>query len=242
MAQLQRLAIALSQFQQEQILLTPQQQHYLGRVLRLCEGDRFIAMDGKGKWWLAQLEGEKAQIVESLTVQTELPVSITLMIALPKGNGFDDVVRCCTELGVAVIAPVVSDRTLLNPSPQKLERWLRIAQEAAEQSERAFVPTILEPISFSTCLAPGTATQRYICEARGSYPHLREAIHPVSTTSEMIIAIGPEGGWTQKEVDGAIDAGFQPVSLGRRILRAVTAPIVALSIVAAELESVNIKF
>ncbi|BAY42876.1 hypothetical protein SAMD00079811_04540 [Scytonema sp. HK-05] len=237
MSQLQRIAIAPSQLQQEQILLTPQQQHYLGRVLRLREGDRFIAMDGKGKWWLAQLEGEKAQVLEPLTVETELPVSITLMVALPKGNGFDDVVRCCTELGVAVIAPVVSDRTLLNPSPQKLERWLRIAQEAAEQSERAFVPTILEPVSFGTYLTTETATHRYICEARGSYPHLREAIHQVSTTSEMIIATGPEGGWTEKEVESAINAGFQPVSLGRRILRAVTAPIVALSIVAAQLES-----
>ncbi|NJM70543.1 MAG: 16S rRNA (uracil(1498)-N(3))-methyltransferase [Scytonema sp. RU_4_4] len=243
MSQLQRIAIALSQLQQEQIFLTPQQQHYLERVLRLRKGDRFIAMDGQGKWWLAEFAGEKAQILESLTVQTELPVSITLMVALPKGNGFDDVVRICTELGVAFIAPVMSDRTLLNPSPQKLERWLRIAQEAAEQSERSFVPTILEPVSFSTSLATGTATHRYICEARGSYPHLREAINQVSTqvstTSEIIIATGPEGGWTQKEVEYAIDAGFQPVSLGRRILRAVTAPIVALSIVAAELESVT---
>ena len=68
-------------------------------------------MDGKRKSWLAQLEGEKAQILESLTVESELPVSITLIVALPKGNGFDDVVRCCTELGVAVIALVVSDRT-----------------------------------------------------------------------------------------------------------------------------------
>ncbi|MBW4593466.1 MAG: 16S rRNA (uracil(1498)-N(3))-methyltransferase [Brasilonema angustatum HA4187-MV1] len=238
MSQLQRIAIAPSQLQQEQILLTKEQQHYLERVLRLREGDRFIAINGKGKWWLAQLEGEKAQILESLTVETELPISITLMVALPKGNGFDDVVRCCTELGVAVIAPVVSDRTLLDPSPQKLQRWLRIAQEAAEQSERSFVPTILEPISFSASLATGTANYCYICEARGSYPHLTEAINQVSTTSEIIIATGPEGGWTDKELKYAIDAGFQPVSLGRRILRAVTAPIVALSVVAAQLESV----
>lgn len=264
MSQLQRIAIAPSQLQQEQILLTKEQQHYLERVLRLREGDRFIAINGKGKWWLAQLEGEKAQILESLTVETELPVSITLIVALPKGNGFDDVVRCCTELGVAVIVPVVSDRTLLDPSPQKLQRWLRIAQEAAEQSERSFVPTILEPVSFSTSLATGTVnypsgktsglasltqsptegkpsfalSHRYICEARGSYPHLTEAINQVSTTSDIIIATGPEGGWTDKELKHAIDAGFQPVSLGRRILRAVTAPIVALSVVAAQLESV----
>jgi 16S rRNA (uracil1498-N3)-methyltransferase len=237
MAQLQRLAIAPSQLQQGQILLTPEQQHYLGRVLRLSDGDRFIAMDGKGKWWLAQLEKSQAQVIEPLEVQTELPVAITLIVALPKGNGFDEVVRCCTELGVAVIAPVISERTLLNPSPQKLERWRRIALEAAEQSERSFVPTILEPVSFSSLVnSHKSFGQQYICEARGSYPHLQDCLQD---TEQITIAIGPEGGWTPMEVESAINAGFVPVSLGRRILRAVTAPIFALSIVAAYLESTN---
>lgn len=242
MAQLQRIAItslssanALSQLQQNQILLTPQQQHYLNRVLRLQKGDRFIAMDGMGKSWLAQLQGEEAQILELLTVETELPVSITLMVALPKGNGFDEVVRCCTELGVACIAPVVSDRTLLNPSPQKLERWRRIAAEAAEQSERSFVPTILEPVSFNAALSSFVANHKYICEGRGDYPHLKNSLHNQGEMS-IVIATGPEGGWTEKEIENAIQAGFQPVSLGRRILRAVTAPIVALSLVSAACE------
>jgi 16S rRNA (uracil1498-N3)-methyltransferase len=235
MAQLQRIAIALDQLQQNQIMLTPQQQHYLNRVLRLQKGDRFIAMDGMGKWWLAQLEGEEAQILELLSVETELPVSITLIIALPKGNGFDEVVRCCTELGVACIAPVVSDRTLLNPSPQKLERWRRIASEAAEQSERSFVPTILEPISFDAGLSSFATQQKYICEGRGNYPHLKNCLHNQGEMS-IVIATGPEGGWTEKEIDNAIQAGFQPVSLGRRILRAVTAPIVALSLISAGCE------
>lgn len=250
MAQLQRIAItspikdaprtlssanALDQLQQNQILLTPQQQHYLNRVLRLQKGDRFIAMDGMGKSWLAQLQGEEAQILELLTVETELSVSITLMIALPKGNGFDEVVRCCTELGVACIAPVLSDRTLLNPSPQKLERWRRIASEAAEQSERSFVPTILEPISFDGALSSFATQQKYICEGRGDYPHLKNCLHNQGEMS-IVIATGPEGGWTEKEIDNAIQAGFQPVSLGRRILRAVTAPIVALSLISAACE------
>ncbi|GAX39845.1 hypothetical protein NIES4075_08040 [Tolypothrix sp. NIES-4075] len=235
MAQLQRIAIALDQLQQNQILLTPEQQHYLNRVLRLQKGDRFIAMDGMGKSWLAQLQGEEAQILELLTVETELSVSITLMIALPKGNGFDEVVRCCTELGVACIAPVLSDRTLLNPSPQKLERWRRIASEAAEQSERSFVPTILEPISFNAALSSFATQQKYICEGRGNYPHLKNCLHNQGEMS-IVIATGPEGGWTEKEIDNAIQAGFQPVSLGRRILRAVTAPIVALSLISAACE------
>lgn len=241
MSQLQRIAIAPSQFQQGQILLTKDQQHYLGRVLRLREGDRFIAMDGKGKWWLAQLEGEQAQVLEPLTVETELPISITLIVALPKGNGFDEVVRCCTELGVACIAPVLSDRTLLYPSPQKLERWRRIAAEAAEQSERSFVPTILEPVAFNTGLSSIMSDlsliniQKYICVARGDSPHLKDCLqHKQEGT--IIVTTGPEGGWTAKEIESAIAAGFQPVSLGRRILRAVTAPVVALSLITAACE------
>ncbi|MEH1915413.1 16S rRNA (uracil(1498)-N(3))-methyltransferase [Nostoc sp.] len=259
MSQLQRIAIAPSQLQQGQILLTKEQQHYLGRVLRLREGDRFIAMDGRGKWWLAQLAGEQAQILEPLLVETELPVSITLMVALPKGNGFDEVVRCCTELGVACIAPVLSDRTLLHPSPQKLERWRRIAAEAAEQSERLFVPTILEPVTFNTGLSLVTGhsvrvasrrevpmsfanSQQYICEARGEFPHLKHCLqHKGQMTNDkgqetIVIATGPEGGWTIQEIENAIAFGFQPVSLGRRILRAVTAPVVALSLITAACE------
>lgn len=234
MSQLQRLAIAPSQLQDEQIELTNQQQHYLSRVLRLREGDRFIAMNGQGQWWLAQLTGSQARILEVISVQTELPISITLMVALPKGNGFDDVVRYCTELGVAEIAPVISERTLLNPSFQKLSRWRRIAQEAAEQSERSFVPTILDPVSFTTGVSAATAASRYLCVARGSHAHLKEAL---AGATEILIATGPEGGWTASEVECAITAEFQLVSLGRRILRAVTAPVVALSVVAAAWES-----
>lgn len=231
MAQLQRIAIAPSQIQANIITLGKDQQHYLGRVLRLRGGDRFIAMDGRGKWWLAQLEGEQAQILEQLSPENELPVTVTLMVALPKGNGFDEIVRYCTELGVTCIGPVLSDRTLLNPSPQKLERWRRIATEAAEQSERCFIPTILEPVPFTTAITASLGSHRYICEGRGDYPHLNNLIE--SDTSTITIATGPEGGWTEGEISLAIASGFQPVSLGRRILRAVTAPTVAITLISA---------
>jgi 16S rRNA (uracil1498-N3)-methyltransferase len=234
MSQLQRITIHPQQLQANQLLLTPQQQHYLLRVLRLRDGDKFIVMDGMGKWWLARLQGEQGEVLEPLEVKTELPVAITLMMALPKGNGFDEIVRCCTELGVISITPILSDRTLLNPSHQKLERWQRIASEAAEQSERAVVPTILQPVAFNTAIKETTATHRYICEARRDYPHLQQVIN--KTANEIIIAIGPEGGWTNQELEIAIASGFQPISLGRRILRAVTAPIVAISLIAAYFE------
>lgn len=252
MAQLQRLVIAQTQQQDGQICLTSEQQHYLNRVLRLREGDRFIAMDGQGSWWLSELAASltQAKIIESLSIQTELLTAVTLIAAMPKGSGFDEVVYQATELGVACIVPLKSDRTLLNPSPQKLERWRRISKEAAEQSERQIVPTLLDPVDFATMLQLPEAldAHRYICVARGETPHLLSCLtqqrleletgqSSAPQPSPIAIATGPAGGWTTAEVEQAIATGFQPVSLGRRILRAVTAPIVALSLVASVLES-----
>ncbi len=234
MVQLQRLVIAAEQFNNNQITLTEAQQHYLNRVLRLRSGDHFIAIDAQGQSWIAQLQSQFATILEAVNTISELPISITLIVALPKGSGFDEVVRQTTELGVTCIAPVMSDRTLLNPSANKLDRWRRIAQEAAEQSERQIVPTILEPASFVDAISTLNADQKFICTERGSSPHL---INCVLSSNSILIAIGPEGGWTQQELDRAIAAQFQSVSLGKRILRAVTAPIAALSIVAAVVET-----
>lgn len=245
MADLQRLAIARSQIQnQHHIILTTQQQHYLSRVLRLKQGDRFIAID-EGKWWLVTIKVDDhtpflyGEIIESLAVQTELALSVILLAAMPKGNGFDEVVRQATELGVDVIIPILSDRTLLNPSAQKLERWKRIAQEAAEQSERQIIPKILEYLPFSDALSLASEL-KYICVTRANCPHLLDCLQETTKLSNqpksIVVATGPEGGWTDLEVEKAIASGFQPVSLGKRILRAVTAPIVALSIIGAALE------
>jgi 16S rRNA (uracil1498-N3)-methyltransferase len=228
---MQRIAINPSQIQDKQIILTSQQQHYLYRVLRLQKGDKFIAMDGIGKSWLSQIDNTNALILHQLTVNTELSVAVTLMVALPKGNGFDDIVRCCTELGVACIAPVIGDRTLLKPSSQKFSRWQRIAAEAAEQSERSKVPQILEPVAFNQSVVSFTNFEKYISVARGDSPHLLYCLQNQTEKKEVVIATGCEGGWTEKEVEIALENGFKPVKLGRRILRAVTAPIVVMSLI-----------
>lgn len=230
MAQLQRLVISKSQLDQSLIALTSEQQHYLYRVLRLKAGDRFIAMDGEGQNWLAELEAEQATLTEPIQTQSELAIAITLLLALPK-TGFDDVVRQTTELGVSCIVPVISDRTILNPSPNKLDRWRRIAQEAAEQSERQIVPTILEPMKFTEALELPTS-QKLICAERGNSLHLLDRF----VQQDVAIAIGPEGGWTEVELERAIAASYQPVSLGARILRAVTAPLAAVSLIAGAIE------
>ncbi|MGJ3244457.1 MAG: 16S rRNA (uracil(1498)-N(3))-methyltransferase [Elainellaceae cyanobacterium] len=238
MANLQRVAIASSQIEGDIITLTPDQYHYLNRVLRLQSGDRFIALDGQGQWWLAQLTAQlDAQLLDPIPISNELPLSVGLMVALPK-TGMDDIVRQATELGVSHIQPLLSDRTLLNPSPNKLERWRRIAKEAAEQAERQIVPHIYDPVSSQTAWSIHPGNSRYICAARTESTLLLNAIESSSLSSPLTLATGPEGGWTPSEIEAAIAVGWRPVSLGRRILRATTAPIAALAIGAATLERI----
>jgi 16S rRNA (uracil1498-N3)-methyltransferase len=252
---LQRITITPSQIHDRQVVLTPEQHHYLTRVIRLKPGAQFQIIDGTGQLYLAQVTPQQSQRTADNTAEIieiinpdlssidrhehrELSQVITLICALPKGNNFDDLVRACTELGVSEILPAISNRTLLNPSPQKLQRWRKIAQEAAEQSERMLIPTIAKPQALQTIFSqlPDLA-DKYLCEARGEHPHLLTCLQSSQHTDcPIIIAIGPEGGWTDAEIDLACQYNFQLVSLGQHILRTITAPIVALSIVSAALE------
>jgi 16S rRNA (uracil1498-N3)-methyltransferase len=226
-----RIVIDREQKEETTIRLTQEQEHYLYRVVRLSKGDRFVALDGKGQSWLVQLTETAPTILESITDNTELAVNITLIVALPK-NGFDEVVRCCTEIGVARIIPVTSDRTIPKPSLHKLQRWQKIAREAAEQAERLIVPEIEPVLPFSAAVLQQGAADCYIGVTRHRVNHLLDCLKE-QKQNKIVMATGPEGGWTEKEIEQAIAAGFQPFSLGVRILRAVTAPIVALSLAAA---------
>ena len=236
-----RIVITPEQIEQDLIKLDELQLHYLLRVLRLKNGDRFIALDGKGNCWIAEIEAKTAKIIESVEIETELSVSLSLITALPKGNGYEQIIRCCTELGVSSFIPVISDRTILKPNPNKVQRWRKIAIEAAEQSERQIVPSIIEPNKFTGALAQVQSEDKYICVARGDLPSLANCLQN-SQASSIVVATGCEGGWTDAEVDKAIALGFKPVSLGKRILRAVTAPIMVSSLVSAICEQSSTQF
>ena len=237
-----RIVIEPGQKQGGVIKLTPEQKHYLKNVLRLKEDSEFIVIESNNRTYLVKLNRENGQIIKELEEQTELPITVTLMIALPKNKGFDEVIRSCTELGVNTIIPIISKRTLLKPSSHKLERWRKIVKEATEQSERQIVPTIMEPISFSEALKNIEKTNEncYICVARKKAKHLLTYLLPEITNS-LIIATGCEGGWTEEEINEAIAVGFIPVNLGSRVLRAVTAPLVALSLVTSVAERLRLQ-
>ncbi len=241
---LQRLIIGPDQFLDQSIRLTTDQQHYLYRVLRLSPGQQFIALNGRGGQWLASLteDSGRATLLQWLEGCSSHQPTITLAIAIPKGSGFDELVRQTTELGVSTLQPIVTQRTLHRPNPNKLERWRRIAAEATEQSERLWLPTLKAPLAWTDFVALPDAGQRYLCVARQSPHHLLTHLQHLEEDLRAIpitIATGPEGGWTAAEIDQALQGGFCPVSLGPTILRAVTAPLAALAMVTAAINSVS---
>jgi 16S rRNA (uracil1498-N3)-methyltransferase len=237
---LQRIVVDHNQINDGIVHLNASQQHYVHRVLRLKLGDRILIMDGRGQTWLATLNSQGAELLETIGIQTELPVAIHLWVAPPKGNGLEEIIRQATEVGVAHLHPILSNRTLLQPSPNKLERWRRIALESAEQAERQVILTIAEPVPFQDALFwQPQSPPRYLSVTRREVPHLLNCLKHQSAQSEIWLATGPEGGWTEAEVNRAIAAGVECVSLGARILRAVTAPIVAANLVAAWYESMG---
>lgn len=225
--------------------LSSAQRHYLERVRRLRTGDRFLAFDSSGRLWQATLAdtgintGADVDAVietELVPVERELPFRLELAISIPKGSGFDTLVRQLTELGVSTIVPLTSERTVSVPNTKKLQRWRAIATEAAEQCERVVVPTIADPSTWHNWLKNSkphpTGTVRYIASARNHRPHLLTCLNHLDNLTTLAVAVGPEGGWTDTELKQAQDAGVLPIGLGQRILRTVTAPLAISSLVA----------
>lgn len=230
------------------IALTAEQRNYLHNALRLNVGAEFIALDGKGIWWLAKLgeNADTAEIIAKIENDTELSAKVILGIAMPKGNNIESVIRQTTELGIRQIVPLYSDRTIIKSGTelgnQKRDRWQRIAEEAAELSMRTYIPEVNAPQALATWLSDLSSLSilKYICVTTPDAPHLLTSLQNANlqNTNNLPIAIatGCEGGWTAREEEMAIAAGFIPVSLGDRVLSAVTAPVVALSIIGAFLD------
>ena len=234
---MQRITISPGQRIANTLQLTDEQVHYLRRVLRLKPGALFIVQDGQGQRWQSQLTETPGQArILSVLVPSVRPVPLELAAALPK-TGFDDVVRQATELGVTHVQPLLSERTILKPSSQKLIRWQRIAQEASEQCERGHVPGIAAPIPFMDWIMGEPAQAgNYLCVARGNAPGLLTNVQTLLSDSpqqSIRVVIGPEGGWTPGEISVAIAHGYQETSLGSGILRATTASLTALAVIAS---------
>jgi 16S rRNA (uracil1498-N3)-methyltransferase len=190
--------------------------------------------------------GGKAEVRFNLIaeVESEPSMPVTVVMSIFKFDHMEWAIEKATELGVAAIMPVIARRTekhLAQAAMKRAERWRRIAIEAAQQSRRSDVPLIHDPVNLSEYgKAPSNAKRSVLAEQERSTTlraALQEAVAAAGAEMpELELAIGPEGGWAPEE-EALFDAnGWQAVSLGPRILRAETAAIAALAVVASMLE------
>ncbi len=218
-------------------------------VLRRGVGDRIIAVDARsGVEHLAEIRhiGRgmlEAGILETTLAREQPSVHLCLYQGLPKGKRFPLVIQKCTELGVARIVPMLTERVVARVAPDeaggKLSRWAKIGQEAARQSMRPMPPIIESPTEFGDALADWQASGGIgllLDEAlAGDRSHgLRAELQAVEPGTRVSIFIGPEGGFSSPEAAQAREAGLVPVGLGSRILRTETAAITVCAIVMYE--------
>jgi 16S rRNA (uracil1498-N3)-methyltransferase len=161
---------------------------------------------------------------------------ITLILAIFKFDRMEWAIEKCTELGVSRIVPVIARRTdshLAAASAKRVERWQRIARQASEQSRRTAPPEIAAPIKVAEALAYQAALRIVLAESEDQ-TFLRDVVKPQAANG-IVLAVGPEGGWTEDEAQSFHQAGWTSASLGSTILRAETAAIAATAIVASAL-------
>lgn len=213
--------------------------HQISQVLRLnVTDDQVIVLDGSGAAYLARLNGKlgrnvTAQIVEKLAIDSDELTDITLCFSLTKREKVEWILQKCTEIGVSRFQPFVSERSVSrseNMDEKRKTRWESIIREAAEQSECSKLPILMEVISLDEVLDKTTSEAHKLIAYEGT--DSAHTLHQLTLKREpVVLMIGPEGGFSDEEAARAISAGFQPFSLGKRILRMETACIVASALV-----------
>jgi 16S rRNA (uracil1498-N3)-methyltransferase len=215
--------------------------HQVARVLRLRPGATIALLDGSGMAYPVHLIGSDGGRVSGRVgagepVASEPTVAITLYVAPLKGDHFSYTLQKATEVGAAAFVPVITARTVVGEaSDSKLERWRRIVREAAEQSGRGRVPTVAAPVPFSIACATAAAGRAFIPWESERIRSLSATVRSLGPVAALGLFIGPEGGFAADEIAVAEAAGIAPVTLGRRILRAETAAVVATTLALAAL-------
>ena len=229
------------------LILSDEKAHHIRDVLRMKSGEELLAKaggDGEGEYdpreyRLAIESADRDEVVLKLrTVRehdTELPVKVSLYQALPKADKMELIVQKAVELGVCEIIPVESSRCIVklddNKKEKRRERWQSIAESAASQCGRAFVPAVRSPMPIAAAFAEAEKSADvcvipYELQEPGSTGNLLRGLAP---GTRIAVFIGPEGGFEAGEIEKAKEHGIEPVSLGRRILRTETAGLAFLS-------------
>ncbi|GAA5185607.1 16S rRNA (uracil(1498)-N(3))-methyltransferase [Niveibacterium umoris] len=212
--------------------LPPEVAHHADRVLRLRAGERVTLFDGAGREAEATLlqmgRDPRARIDAIVLCDREAPLSITLVQALATGDKMDWIVQKAVEMGVTAVQPVAAERSVLRldgaRAEKRVEHWQQVAVAACEQSGRNRVLQVAPIRSLPHWLAEATQGDRWVLSPEGG-----ERLSRIpAPTAPVALMVGPEGGWSERELAAAKVAGCRPVALGPRILRTETAGIAAM--------------
>ncbi len=214
--------------------------NHLSRVLRARVGQEFDVTTGdqvrRGR--ISAIAQDRVEFELGAEVPARFAVQVTIALSIFKFDRMEWAIEKCTELGATRIVPVIARRTephLASAAARRVERWRRIALQAAEQSRRVSPPDVSDPLKFKDAMAlPGSL--RIVLSESETGVMLIEVFQSASRQGEVVLALGPEGGWTDEELKSFQDAGWISASLGNRILRAETAAIAAMAVVIAEIE------
>jgi 16S rRNA (uracil1498-N3)-methyltransferase len=233
-----------------ELLLSGKRAHHLTRVLRLRVGEPVELFDGSGREFPAEILEVGRQLIRfkvcsGKRVDRESPLNLMLALGISRPSIMDLIVQKATELGVNEIVPIQTERAQGWLSGKKdlsrIKRWGRIAQEAARQSGRNVFPRIW-PLTDYLQLLQQTENKevKLFCWEEEKKESLRQALEVKGRARQACVLIGPEGGFSEKEAEEAASAGFQSVSLGRRILRTETAAILVIGLVQYELGDLSL--
>ncbi|UZQ83905.1 16S rRNA (uracil(1498)-N(3))-methyltransferase [Thermoanaerobacter sp. RKWS2] len=218
--------------------------HHLVNVLRLKRGNEIVASDGLKEYAARIEEIKKDKLIlfleRELESNTESALEISLFQGLPKSDKMELIIQKCAEIGVKKFIPVVTRYTVVDITKsninKKIARWRKISEEACKQSGRTGVPEICMPISFEEAINQVDKFDLCIIPyEKEQTSKLKEVLKKAKDVKKIGIFIGPEGGFSQEEIELALNKSIKPVSLGPRILRTETAAIAVCSIVMYEL-------
>ena len=235
--------------------ITGEDYHHISKVMRMKEKDEIICVSENQKTAICSIaeistDQVTADVIQWMEESVELPVTVTIVSGLPKGDKFEWIIQKGTELGASKFIPFTADRSVVKwdgkKADKKLMRWQKIAKEAAEQSHRTIIPEITQPVDLPSLLkyAEGYDVKlvAYEEEARlGEDKVLVSHLKELEKGGSLLIVFGPEGGLTSGEVERLSAGGFRACGLGPRILRTETAPLYLLSAVSYHLELLEVN-
>jgi 16S rRNA (uracil1498-N3)-methyltransferase len=229
------------EFSENQAALTGAHAEHLVRVLRARLGQEFDISAGSGvrRGRITSVTENRVEFELGERVPAVAMPEVTLALSIFKFDRMEWAIEKCTELGVARIIPVIARRTephLAATAEKRVERWVRIAKQAAEQSRRSSPPEIFQPMKLRDAVGLAGKTRIVLAESEADLM-LKDAVASHAPGEAVLLAIGPEGGCADTEVDLFRESGWVSASLGSTILRAETAAIAAMAVVLAGLKS-----